>query len=335
MTLANPVDGIAAAIGSRNGIARTNYFAVTFNGPSSLIGSNKADPLIINALCESATLPGRSISTFEHGTTRQATKRPYSFINDDVELTFYVTNDFYIKNIWDQWMRSVVDDTTGKVQYKKDYARDIVISVLDLNADTVYQTTLQNAFPITINAIPLSNSSENELMRLTVNITYDNYTTKSNNFEFVSSIADFNNALQIPGLGMTNFAFNPFGDIPIQLQITTLSDLKAAMKGSLDSALDSIVNNIKGGIRETITSVTRPITNSINSITSTVYGGFNQIVGTLAGGINGVINNVTGSITGAIAGAINDPISQITGKITGGISSVTNRISSGIRGLFG
>jgi hypothetical protein len=335
MALANPVDGVAAQIGARKGLARTNYFAITFNGPASLSGSNAPDPVTINALCESVSLPGRSISTFEHGTTRQATKRPYSFINDDVELTFYVTNDFYIKNVWDQWLRSVVDDTTGKVQYKKDYAHDVVISVLDLNANTVYQTTLQNAFPITIGAIPLSNSSENELMKLTVTLTYDNFTTKANNFEFVTSIADFNNTLQIPGLGFTTIPLNPFGDIPLQLQVTTLNDLKAAMKGTLDAQLDSIVNNIKGGIRETITSVTRPITNATNSVMNTIYGGFNQVVGTIAGGINGVINNITGSVTGAISGAINQPIAQITGSINSGISSVANRISSGIRGLFG
>lgn len=335
MSLANPVDGLSAQIGARKGIARTNYFAITFNGPASLSGSNAPDPVTINALCESVTLPGRSISTFEHGTTRQATKRPYSFINDDVELTFYVTNDFYIKNVWDQWLRTVVDDTTGKVQYKTDYAHDVVISVLDLNADTVYQTTLQNAFPINVAAIPLSNSSENELMRLTVTLTYDNFTTKTNNFEFVTSIADFNSALQIPTLGFTTIPLNPFGDIPLQLQVTTLSDLKNAMKGTLDNALDSIVNNVKGSIRETITSVTRPITNSINSVTSTIFGGFNQVVGTLTGGINGVINNVTGSITGAISGALNQPFAQITGSINSGISGVANRISSGIRGLFG
>lgn len=335
MSLANPVDGLSAQIGARKGLARTNYFAITFNGPASLSGSNKADPVTINALCESVTLPGRSISTFEHGTTRQATKRPYSFINDDVELTFYVTNDFYIKNVWDQWLRTVVDDTTGKVQYKTDYAHDVVISVLDLNADTVYQTTLQNAFPINVAAIPLSNSSENELMRLTVTLTYDNFTTKTNNFEFVTSISDFNSALQIPTLGFTTIPLNPFGDIPLQLQVTTLSDLKNAMKGTLDNALDSIVNNVKGSIRETITSVTRPITNSINSVTSTIFGGFNQVVGTLTGGINGVINNVTGSITGAISGALNQPFAQITGSINSGISGVANRISSGIRGLFG
>ena len=331
MPFANPVDDIAAQIGDRKGIARTNFFAVTFNGPASI----SPDPVVINALCESAQLPGRSISTFEHGTVRQATKRPYTFINDDVTLTFYVTNDFYIKNIWDQWMRTVVDDVNGKVGYKRYYAHDVTISVLDLNHNEVHQCTLQNAFPIQVNAIELNNGSENELMRLSVTLTYDNYTTKTNDFSLVTSIPDFNSALSIPTPGLPSLPFNPFGDISNQLRFNSLSDLKDALRGSLDASLNSIVNNVKGSIQEVITSVTRPITSAINSVTGGIVGGFNNIVGSLAGGINGVINNVTGQITGAIGNAINSPIASITGKINSGISSVTNRISSGIKGLFG
>ena len=331
MAFENPTATIAAQMGAHGGAARTNYFAVTFSGPSTITPDNA----FVNALCESVSLPGRSISTFEHGTTRQATKRPYSFINDDVTLTFIVTNDFYIKNLWDQWMRAVVDDRTGKIQYKSTYAHDVTISVLDMNADQVYETKLENAYPINISAIELSNASENELMKMTVTLTYDNYITKTKDFGFVTSVYDFNTALSIPSPGLSSIPFNPFGDIPNQIQFTSLSDLKDALRGTLDGALDQIKNSITGGIRETITSVTRPITNAINSVSNQIFGGFNQIVGTITGGVTGVINNISTGISSAIGNIINQPIAQITGAINSGVSGITNRISSGLKGLFG
>ena len=331
MPFQNPVDDIKAVVGNQGGFARTNFFAVTFNGPASIT----PDPVIINALCESASLPGRSISTFEHGMVRHAIKRPYGYINDDVTLTFYVTNDFYIKKIWEQWMNTVINDVNDKVGYRDDYAMDVTISVLNLNHNEIHQVTLTKAYPITINAIELNNGSENELMRLSVTLTYEDYTTKSNSFETISSIPDFNSALSIPVNGLSSLGFNPFGDVSNQLNFNSLDDLKDALQGSLNGALDSIVNNIQGSIKETITSVTRPITSAINTVTNSITGGFNQIVGTIAGGVNGIINNVTGSITGAISGALNQPFANIGSKIAGGINSVTNRISSGIKGLFG
>lgn len=331
MPFQNPVDDIKAVVGNQGGFARTNFFAVTFNGPASI----SPDPVIINALCESASLPGRSISTFEHGMVRHAIKRPYGYINDDVTLTFYVTNDFYIKKIWEQWMNTIINDVNDKVGYRDDYAMDVTISVLNLNHNEIHQVTLTKAYPITINAIELNNGSENELMRLSVTLTYEDYTTKSNSFETISSIPDFNSALSIPVNGLNSLGFNPFGDVSNQLNFNSLDDLKDALQGSLNGALDSIVNNIQGSIKETITSVTRPITSAINTVTNSITGGFNQIVGTIAGGVNGVINNVTGSITGAISGALNQPFANIGSKIAGGINSVTNRISSGIKGLFG
>ena len=267
--------------------------------------------------------------------TKHAIKRPYGYINDDVTLTFYVTNDFYIKKLWEAWLNSVVNDVGDKVGYRDDYAQDVVISVLNLNHNEIHQVTLTKAYPITINAIELNNGSENELMRLTVTLTYEDYTTKSNNFETISSIPDFNSALTIPAGGISSLPFSPFGDISNQLNFTSLDDLKDALQGSLNGALDSIQNNITGSIKEVITSVTRPITSAINTVTNSITGGFNQIVGTLSGGVNGIINNVTGSITSTIGGILNNPASQIAGKITSGINSVTNRISSGIRGLFG
>jgi hypothetical protein len=331
MPFQNPVDDIKAVVGNQGGFARTNFFAVTFNGPASIT----PDPVIVNALCESAQLPGRSISTFEHGMIRHAIKRPYGYINDDVTLTFYVTNDFYIKKLWEAWLNTVINDVNDKVGYRDDYAQDVVISVLNLNHNEIHQVTLTKAYPITINAVELNNGSENELMRLTVTLTYEDYTTKSNNFETVSSIPDFNSALTIPAGGISSLPFSPFGDISNQLNFNSLDDLKDALQGSLNGALDSIQNNITGSIKEVITSVTRPITSAINTVTNSITGGFNQIVGTISGGINGIINNVTGGITSAIGNVLNQPAAQIGGTIASGISSVANRISSGIKGLFG
>ena len=64
--------------------------------PANLI----PDPRDISILCESVNLPGRQITTIDYQAERQSIKVPYSAMNEDVTMSFILTNDLlYEENV--------------------------------------------------------------------------------------------------------------------------------------------------------------------------------------------------------------------------------------------
>lgn len=305
MIFDSPVQDLASRISERGGLARPNLFAVTFTGPSSI----NPDIFLVNAICESASLPGRAISTNEHTTTKHATKTPYTFINDDITLTFLVTNDFYIKNLFEKWMKSVINDEDGKVYYKSQYASDMTITILSLDGKTVHKVQLENAFPIAFTAMELSNASESQIMRFTVTMTYDNFKSNTTYFTLATSLAELKNAISFPNPFMPSVPFQPFGDLGDQAE-TILSGLKSELAGELSSVLNSITSQIRDKISRNAASITTPYEGSLGSVISQ---------------ISGKVTNIFGAGLGS---TVNEAGAQ-------GSQSVVSRVSSTVKGLFG
>jgi len=301
----NPISSLAKNISKRGGLARANFFALTFTGPASI----SPNPFFINTICESVQLPGRSVSTFEHGMTHQVTKRPYSFINSDVTLTFLITNDFYIKDLFDKWMRCVVNDSTAKIQYKNQYVSDMTITVLDVEHNMVYKVNLENAYPIDISVIELSNASENQVLRLTVTMTYDNYTSKSTYFSLITTLENFKDAISFPNPFMPSVPFMPFGDLGAQKE-TLLKGLKSEFSSELSGILNGITGDIRNNIAENTTSITTA---------------FQGTLGDIKSGISGKVKSLFGGGSGSSLSAI----------VSSSASKVTSKITSTARNLIG
>ena len=192
--MANSIDDMKSLISKKGGLARTNRFQVIFTPPSvsllnlnpevlvgSLVsGSFKVknlinDPRDISLLCVSAQLPGRQITTADYIAEKQAVPQVQSIIDEDVTLKFMLTNDYYMKIMFDNWVNSIVDLDKYRVGYKKDFAVDVVIQQLNDKNIPVYGVRLENAFPTTVAAIELDNSSENSIQELSVTFSYDKY----------------------------------------------------------------------------------------------------------------------------------------------------------------
>ena len=133
------------------------------------------DPRDISMLCESASLPGRQITSIDYTANRNTVKVPYGVLNEDVTLSFLLTSDYYIKTMMDDWLASIVDMDIYRVGYKKDFTTDVVIQQLDKNNKPVYGVRLENAFPTTVSSIVLDNASENTAQKLSITLSYDNY----------------------------------------------------------------------------------------------------------------------------------------------------------------
>lgn len=308
MIYKNPITDMATNIRKRGGLAHANFFAVTFTGPASI----SPNPFFINTICESVQLPGRSISTFEHGMTHQPTKRPYSFINSDVTLTFLITNDFYIKNLFDKWMRCVINDSNGKIYYKDQYVSDMTISVLDRKHDMIYKVNLENAYPIDMSVIELSNAAENTILKMTVTMTYDNYTTKSSYFSLITSLEMLKDAISFPNPLMPSVPFSPFGDLGAQKE-TLLKGLKAEFGSEMSGILNDITSELRNKISANTTSITTAFQGSLLDIKSQISGDIKNIFGGSGGG----------------------SLSGIVGKATGLVSTATSRLTSGAKNLIG
>lgn len=143
----------------------------------------------MNILCSSATLPGKQVLTSERRIGMEFQKVAYGYAVDDVSLTFYLMNDYGVKTYFDAWVASTINEETGGVAYKSEYAKSIKIHQLrraikgksidigplsanvGIGGGTVYAVELINAFPTTLQAVELTNELDG-LLQLTVQISY-------------------------------------------------------------------------------------------------------------------------------------------------------------------
>jgi hypothetical protein len=197
----NSIDNLKATIAKKGGVAMQNRFQVFFTPPTansvkSLLNSDPKvlvgdiaknaisggsiknmipDPRDISILCESVNLPGRQITTIDYIAEKQSIKIPYGAINEDVTMSFILTNDYYMKKLFDSWQSGVFDMQRYRAGYKKDFTTDIIIQQLNQQNIPVYGVKLENAFPVTVSSINMDNNSENTIQKLNVTLSYENF----------------------------------------------------------------------------------------------------------------------------------------------------------------
>lgn len=157
------------------GLARTNRYRVTFPEVTP-----NTDTSSLSVLCDSVTMPGRQIFTFERFTHMKAQKSAYTFGQEDIEISFVLGNDWRAWNYLYDWQSQTIGNIGAlrgyTVNYKTDYARNSVfIEHLDTRESVRKRIELFNVFPTTLNSIELSNASENEVIRVTASLAYDNW----------------------------------------------------------------------------------------------------------------------------------------------------------------
>ena len=189
------IDTLKSSVAAKGGLARTNRFNVIFTPPTqSLLNLNPevlvgqlasgdvpsvrsllSDPRDISLLCQTVSIPGRAISTIDYMADKQSNKFPNTLIDSDIDMTWVLTNDYYMKTMFDGWLSSIIDMDTYTLGYKNDYSTDVIIQQLNVDNIPVYGVKLEKAYPVGVNAIDLSNESENEIAKLTVSFSYDKY----------------------------------------------------------------------------------------------------------------------------------------------------------------
>jgi hypothetical protein len=167
-----------AVIGKKGGIAKTNRFKIKIylSGVSDVLSNLTSDGgRDISLLCESVSFPGKTIQSIEFSSYRNPIKIPTGFANEDVSATFHLTNDYYIKKIFDQWLNAIVNIDNYFIAYDKQFKTNIEIYQLNEKDEEVYGVTLFEAYPISMNTVELSNASTNSTQKLTVEFTYNTW----------------------------------------------------------------------------------------------------------------------------------------------------------------
>jgi hypothetical protein len=194
------IDNFKTIISKRGGLAPSNRYAVymplpliSFD-PQEIIarafnrGANSNnffnDPRDVSILCDQVTMPGRQIVTTELANNLLPIKMPYGYTNDDVSMSFHITNDHYMKKFFENWTDRIFDKRKMTMKYRSSYATDIIIQQLDQRNVPVYTCKLINAYPISISAYDMSNTSESTFQKLTVTFAYEDWDEEG----FVESI---------------------------------------------------------------------------------------------------------------------------------------------------
>jgi len=118
------IDDLKALISNKDGVARSNVFAVALP-PIAGLRSRE-----LNLLCSNVNLPGRQIMTQERDigliTQKVANNQTY----DDVNLTFRCLNDYGIREYFEAWQNLCIDQSSLEVGYLNEYAFNVKIHQL-------------------------------------------------------------------------------------------------------------------------------------------------------------------------------------------------------------
>jgi hypothetical protein len=193
------IDKFKSVISKRGGLAPANRFAVYMALPlisfdpqnliAKVFNQGTASPFIndprdISILCDSVTLPGRQISTSDVQTNLLSVKTPYTYINDDVTMSFHITNDHFMKKFFENWFNRMFDRKKMTMKYRSQFTTDVIIQQLDQRDVPVYTVTLKNAFPTSITSYELTNSGENQTQKQTITLSYEDWSEEG----FVESV---------------------------------------------------------------------------------------------------------------------------------------------------
>lgn len=158
----------------KNGsIAKPSHYLVELNKPLCLEGQEpfKSNLEKIALFCDKTEIPGvnlDSVANRSYGETREVV---YDKKYDQLQMSFYVDNNFIVKQFFDSWIDCIFDPKTRHLGYYRSYITQFRILVQDSEDKDRYVVTLHEVYPKTIAPIQLSYDSK-DIIRLNVTFTY-------------------------------------------------------------------------------------------------------------------------------------------------------------------
>tara|TARA_R110000765_G_scaffold9042_5_gene28597 strand:+ start:9336 stop:10037 length:702 start_codon:yes stop_codon:yes gene_type:complete len=212
------IDSLKSAISNHGGLAPQNRFGVIITPPTAAVlsysniisdavqgklslGSVMTNSNDLSFFVESCQFPGKQINSFENSTVRNALKFPNGYVYEDVTMSFLVTNDYFVKELFDEWQNLIIDKTRYRAGYKDDYSSDITISQLDKSNVAVRTIKLKRAWPVGVNSIDFDNTAEGALVRVSVSFTFEEIIESDAIGNVIGKVKGFVSSIpKIPGI---------------------------------------------------------------------------------------------------------------------------------------
>jgi hypothetical protein len=125
---------------------------------------------------------------------------PYAGITDDLTLTFILTQDMFVKKLFDAWQAKVINPDYS-VNYKDTYVSDIIVQQLNKDNFPIYTVKFKNAYPVTVDPIELSSDSSDTMSTMGVTLAYDDWEASDGLLDGVSDALN----IALPGNLGTKF----------------------------------------------------------------------------------------------------------------------------------
>lgn len=158
-------------IGQGRDLAKANRFLVNFNVPTGVSGAGTYGP-DLPYLCETAELPGRALDTQEYRYYGPKFRMPHQSAYTDINFTIYLRSFMQDKKLFDNWLDYINPKNTYDFKFRNQYSTSVEIWQFEEMSDKPsYKITLNKAYPINVNPVPLSWSEDN-IHRLQVTFCY-------------------------------------------------------------------------------------------------------------------------------------------------------------------
>lgn len=170
------IDNLLASVNKHKGYAHPNRFSIEFPEIRKIAEEYGDKGREFEFFCESTSIPGRQILTNDYtGRARQSIKKPNGYQNEDVSFIFNLTNDYFIRDVFDKWTNLIVNRETYEVGYKQEYCTTVLIHQLDEEDTRVYTVELRDAYPVTVQNIDLNSTTESAIQKFNVTMTYTDF----------------------------------------------------------------------------------------------------------------------------------------------------------------
>ena len=150
---------------ANKGLARQNRFQVLI--------PNLVDGELISLLCQSSNMPGATVQVKRQTLFGPSFIRPASInYGETVQMSFLVDKNMNVRKIFDGWIHSIINPSSFTVNYKDEYARDIIIYQLDEGENITYSLRLVDAFPISLGSLSVNQAALDRFHILPVTFSY-------------------------------------------------------------------------------------------------------------------------------------------------------------------
>jgi hypothetical protein len=179
-------------------VSKPNLYYVKITPPSR---SALLDSDLVSMWCSGATTPQMSIATNDDY-IEAGVRRKYAYDQDfqNLILSFYIDQDYVVKNFFDRWKNLIVPQRRN-FNYPDSYTADkLQVYIINQDNQETYLYTYTRVFPKTIQAIELSYATGTAISTFTVELVFEDvqFTKITNGIETSNTSIPRNNILETP-----------------------------------------------------------------------------------------------------------------------------------------